>query len=128
MTQIWSLGQEDPLGKRMATHSNILAWEIPWTRETWWATLHVSKKVRHDWANNTFITGLDRNLSSLVSHDLEMYIYIYIYIYMHIYDVIYIIYIYTIYMWDMWNIIGYTLYIIKEQWINDRNISDIPSI
>ena len=25
-----SLGQEDPLEKEMATHSSILAWEIPW--------------------------------------------------------------------------------------------------
>ena len=29
-----SLGQEDPLEKGMATHSNILAWRIPWTEET----------------------------------------------------------------------------------------------
>ena len=28
------LGQEDPLEKEMATHSSILAWEIPWTEET----------------------------------------------------------------------------------------------
>ena len=27
------LGQEDPLEKEMATHSSILAWEIPWTEE-----------------------------------------------------------------------------------------------
>ena len=26
-------GQEDPLEKRMATHSSMLAWEIPWTEE-----------------------------------------------------------------------------------------------
>ena len=26
-------GSEDPLEKKMATHSNILAWEIPWTEE-----------------------------------------------------------------------------------------------
>ena len=32
-TQVWSLGQEDPLEKEMATHSNILAWEIPWAEE-----------------------------------------------------------------------------------------------
>ena len=30
-TQLRSLGQEDPLGKEMATHSSVLAWEIPWT-------------------------------------------------------------------------------------------------
>ena len=35
MQETWvrSLGQEDPLGKGMATHINILAWEIPWTEE-----------------------------------------------------------------------------------------------
>ena len=30
-TQIWSLGWDDPLEKEMVTHSNSLAWEIPWT-------------------------------------------------------------------------------------------------
>jgi len=32
-TQVQSLSQEDPLEKGMATHSSILAWEIPWTEE-----------------------------------------------------------------------------------------------
>ena len=32
-TQVQSLGQEDPVEKEMATHSSILAWEIPWTEE-----------------------------------------------------------------------------------------------
>ena len=27
------LGQEDPLEEDMTTHSNILAWRIPWTEE-----------------------------------------------------------------------------------------------
>ena len=30
-TQVRSLGQEDPLGEEMATHSSVLAREIPWT-------------------------------------------------------------------------------------------------
>ena len=33
-TQVQSLGWEDPLEKRMATHSSILAWRIPWTGES----------------------------------------------------------------------------------------------
>ena len=35
MQEMWvqSLGWEDPLEKEMATYSNILAWEIPWTEE-----------------------------------------------------------------------------------------------
>ena len=32
-TWVWSLTQEDALGKGMATHSIILAWRIPWTEE-----------------------------------------------------------------------------------------------
>ena len=31
--QVPSLGQEDPLEEEMATHSSLLAWEIPWTEE-----------------------------------------------------------------------------------------------
>ena len=30
---VGSLGQEDPLGAGMATHSSSLAWKIPWTEE-----------------------------------------------------------------------------------------------
>ena len=35
MQETWvrSLGQEDALEKKMATHSSILTWEIPWTEE-----------------------------------------------------------------------------------------------
>ena len=35
MQETWvrSLGREDPLDKEMATHSNILAWRIPWMEE-----------------------------------------------------------------------------------------------
>ena len=33
-TQVGSLGLEGPLEKGMATHSNILAWRIPWTKGT----------------------------------------------------------------------------------------------
>ena len=31
--RVWSLGQEDPLEKEMASHSSILAWRISWTEE-----------------------------------------------------------------------------------------------
>ena len=33
-TQVQSLGPENPLEEEMATHSSILAWEIPWTEES----------------------------------------------------------------------------------------------
>ena len=39
-TQVQFLGWKDPLEEGMATHSNILAWRIPWTRGAWWATVY----------------------------------------------------------------------------------------
>ena len=30
---VQSLGKDDPLEEEMATHSSILAWRIPWTKE-----------------------------------------------------------------------------------------------
>ena len=34
LMRVRSLGQEDPFEKDVATHSSILAWEIPWTEES----------------------------------------------------------------------------------------------
>ena len=39
-TQVQSLGWEHPLEEGMATHSSVLAWEIPIDGEAWWATVH----------------------------------------------------------------------------------------
>ena len=39
-TQVRSLHWEDPLEEEMPTHSSILAWRIPWTREAWQGTVH----------------------------------------------------------------------------------------
>ena len=38
--QVQSLGQKDPLEKKMATHSSILAGENPMDRRAWWAAVH----------------------------------------------------------------------------------------
>ena len=38
--QVWSLGQEDPMEKEMATHSSILASENPMDRGVWRAAIH----------------------------------------------------------------------------------------
>ena len=35
-TRVWSLSQEDPLEKEMATQTSNLAWKIPWTEEPGW--------------------------------------------------------------------------------------------
>ena len=46
--QVQSLGQEDPLEKRTATHSSILAWRIPWTEESVRLQSMKLQRVRHD--------------------------------------------------------------------------------
>ena len=50
---VWSLGWEDPLEKRMATHSNILPGEIPWTEEPGGLQSMGSQRVRRDWVTHT---------------------------------------------------------------------------
>ena len=47
-TGVQSLGQEDPLEKAMATHSSILAWRIPWTKEPGRLQFMGSQRVKHD--------------------------------------------------------------------------------
>ena len=48
--QVRSLGWEDPLQKEMATHSSILAWEIPWTEEPGGLQSMESQRVGYDLA------------------------------------------------------------------------------
>ena len=50
--QIQSLDLEDPLEKGMATHSSILAWRIPWTKEPGGLQSLESWRVGHDWVTN----------------------------------------------------------------------------
>ena len=51
--QVWSLGQEDPLKNEMATHSSILAWEIPWPEEPGRLQFMGLQRVEHNWVTNT---------------------------------------------------------------------------
>ena len=53
-TQVQSLGWEDPLEEEMATHSRILAWRIPWTKEPDGLQSMGSQRVRHDWATSLY--------------------------------------------------------------------------
>ena len=45
---VLSQGQEDPLEEEMATHSSILAWEIPWTEQPGGSQSMSSQRVRHN--------------------------------------------------------------------------------
>ena len=53
-TQVWFLGQEDPLEKEMAIHSSILVWRIPWTEEPGRLPSTGSQRVGHNWATDNF--------------------------------------------------------------------------
>ena len=46
--QVGSLGQEDPLEEETATHSSILAWEIPWTEDPGGLQSMGLQRVRHN--------------------------------------------------------------------------------
>ena len=50
MQETWvrSLSQEDPLEEGMASHSNILAWRIPWTEEAGGLHSMGMQRVGHD--------------------------------------------------------------------------------
>ena len=51
---VQSLGQEDPLGKEMATHSSILAWKTPWAEKPGGLQYIGSQRVRHDWVTQQY--------------------------------------------------------------------------
>ena len=55
MQEIWvrSLGQEDPMEKRMVTHSSILSWRL--TEEPGGLQSMGLQRIGHDWATNTHI-------------------------------------------------------------------------
>ena len=46
-TRVRALGWEDPLEKEMATHSSVLAWEIPWTEDPSGLQFMELQRVRH---------------------------------------------------------------------------------
>ena len=47
-TQVSSLGWEDPLKEEMATHSSVLAWNIPWTQKPGSLWSMGSQRVGHN--------------------------------------------------------------------------------
>ena len=57
-TQVQSMGQENPLEKRMATHSRILAWRIPWVEKPGGLQSMELQRNGHDGATNTFTLSL----------------------------------------------------------------------
>ena len=62
-TWVQSLSWEDPLEKKMATHSSILARRIPWTQEPGELQSLGMKRVGHDWGTNTFTSAIHKDSS-----------------------------------------------------------------
>ena len=62
--QVWSLGQEDPLEKEMATQSSILAQETPWTDEPGGLQSMGLLRVRHNLATQAEINPVYPSLYS----------------------------------------------------------------
>ena len=64
---VQSLGQEDLLEEEIATHSSILAWEIPWTEEPGGLQSTGLQRVRHDGAHtaHTHLQHSDLRLGEL---------------------------------------------------------------
>ena len=69
-TQVWSLGQEDPLEKGIGTHSSILPWRIPWAEIPGGLQSMGSQRVKHNWVTNTFTFKPQKKKE--VKHNLEM--------------------------------------------------------
>ena len=64
-TRVRSLGWEDPLEKKMATYSGVLAWRIPWTEEPGELQSTGSKSVGQDYTTFTFHTKYIRQNARL---------------------------------------------------------------
>ena len=71
---LWSLGREDPAEEGLETHSSILAWKIPWARETWqvkkswtWLSMHaVGREWMNEFAGNRGLFGAVKLLSIIL--------------------------------------------------------------
>ena len=72
--RVRSLDQEDPLEKEMATHSSILACEIPWTDEPGRLQSMGSKRVEH----NLVTKQHHQEFIAVSPSPCTMYVYIYI--------------------------------------------------
>ena len=74
-TSARSLGQEDLLEKRMATHSSILAWRIPWTEEPAGLQSTGSQKAGHSLATKQQQQGCCRGRERIVERNNELWVF-----------------------------------------------------
>ena len=70
-----NLSCEDPLEEGIATHSNILAWRIPWTENPGRLQSMGSQRVGHKWATNTYIHKHTHRSSSISGFPFVSYLF-----------------------------------------------------
>ena len=73
-TRVWSLGWEDPLEKKMATHSSILAWRIPGTEEPDKVQTMRLQGVWHYWVINTHTHADNATLIIEIKEELKNFL------------------------------------------------------
>ena len=92
--QVWSLGWADPLDKKVATHSSILAWEIPWTEEPGGLWPMGLQKSQTQFSNYTTTT---------ISLCAYLYIYRYRYRYRYRYHIFFLVLFYFgVFSYSIW--------------------------
>ena len=107
--QVLSLGQEDPLEERTATHSSILDWRIPWTEEPGRLQSMGSHTFRilkicafalyfHQSGFRSINFADLLKEPAFCSTDFCSFIYIYVRVYMYMYMYVYILYVYILYI------------------------------
>ena len=69
-TRVQSLSLEDPLEKELATHSTILAWEIPWMKDPGGLQSMGLQRVQHDLATNNNNGMKKRSMSGASNEEL----------------------------------------------------------
>ena len=60
---VWSLGEEDPLEEGMHTHSSVLTWRIPRSKDPGGLQSMVLQRVRHDWSDSAHTRAVNRTPS-----------------------------------------------------------------
>ena len=83
-THVWSTGWEDSQ-KKMATHSSILAWRIPWIEEPGWLQFKGLQRVGHNWATNTTLLPISSHFLTTVLTSLYLFYSFIIQLYIHRY-------------------------------------------
>ena len=90
-TWVWFLGQEDPLEKEMAAHSNVLAWRMLWTEQSSELQSMGLQKVTQDWVTDTFtlsvlcLSFLSCEVSAVKSVNILMGVFLYVTLYFPIF-------------------------------------------